>query len=233
MAEAKLNREYAVRVMGVGALMVGICVWSLYDGRVAWPRHNRSAELARPALLATNLTAEAWIERGESGVSALDAVFAEKGARAPSKLIKKLGELKVPPGAAGKKALYEKQVAHVRAVFEGPVYSAHDLKAQDVQAAITLVLGLLAFGAVARKARLRYVADGQGLSGSGFGGQTLAYRDIAKIDWTKWDDKGIAVCRFTSGKQVKLDGWHFAGMDAIVAAIEARRPDLKADKARP
>ena len=213
--------------------MVGICAWSLYDGRVAWPRHNRNVEQARPALLATNLTAEAWIERSEAGPSPLDAVFASRGARAPSKLVKKLGELKVPTGAAGKKALHEEQAKHVRTVFERPVYSEHDLKTQDVQAAITLVLGLLAFGAVARKARLRYVADAQGLSGSGFGGQTLAYSDIAKIDWAKWSDKGIAVCRFKSGKRVKLDGWHFAGMDAIVAAIDARRPDLKAESNRP
>ncbi len=96
MAEAKLNREYAARVAGVGVLLVGICLWSLYDGRTAWPRQNRVMERVRPALLATNLTAEAWLSQdGERGTR-LDAAFRSQGVRAPAKLVRKLGELRIP-----------------------------------------------------------------------------------------------------------------------------------------
>ena len=77
MAEAKLNREYAVRVVGVGALMVGMCVWSLYDGLVAWPRCNREMERARPGLLATNLTAEVWLARDAAARSPIDEARTE------------------------------------------------------------------------------------------------------------------------------------------------------------
>ena len=226
MAEAKLNQEYAVRIAGVGALMVGMCVWSLYDGMVAWPRHNVSVEQARPALLATNLTAEAWVTRNEAGVSPLGAVFQEKGLAPPSKLIKKLGEFKVSPSASDKTALYEMQAKRVQKLFEGPVYSPHDLQTQFVQAAITLFFGALAFFSVGLRARKRYCADGTGLHGSGFGGQTIPYGDLALIDWAKWDEKGIATLTLKSGARHRLDGWHFAGIVGIVEEIRKQRPDL-------
>ncbi len=231
MAEAKLNREYALRIMGVGAMMVGMCVWSLFDGVKAWPQKNRDLEQVRPVLLATNLTAEAWIARGDEG-SPLATVFLEKGVKVPSKLVKKLGELKLPKSSENMAELREAQAKQVRKLFEGQVYGEHDLTSQFVQAAVTLVLGLLAFAAVGRKARRRYVADETGLHGSGFGGQRLAYEDIAKIDWSKWDEKGIVTLTLKSGVACKLDGWHFAGITGIVDEIRRHRPDLAATVTR-
>ena len=37
MAEARINKEYLLRMCGVAAFMLAICLWSLYDGFVAWP----------------------------------------------------------------------------------------------------------------------------------------------------------------------------------------------------
>ena len=232
MAEAKLNREYALRIMGVGAMMCGMCVWSLFDGMSAWPQKNRDLEQIRPVLLATNLTAEAWIGRGEEGVSPLAAAFQEKGLNVPAKLIKKLGELKLPASAENMAVLREGHAKRVRKLFEGPVYGAHDLSSQFVQAAVTFVLGALAFVAVGIKARRVYVADETGLHGSGFGGQRLAYEDLAKIDWSKWDEKGIVKLTLKSGRPLKLDGWHFAGITGIVDEIKRHRPDLAATASR-
>lgn len=226
MAEAKLNREYALRMMGVGALMVGMCVWSVYDGTVAWPRKNVELERVRPALLATNLTAEAWIAREEGGSSALDEAFRKTGAAAPSKLVKKLGELRLPKTSENMAELRKRQAKGVRDLFEGAVYSAHDLSGQFIQAAVTLALGLWAFALVGLKARRRYVADETGLRGSGVGGQAIAYGDLAAIDWAKWDEKGIVTLKLKSGRTLRLDGWHFAGMTGIVDAITRARPDL-------
>lgn len=228
MAEAKLNREYALRLAGVGAMMAGMCVWSLYDGLAGWPGKNRAAEAARPALLATNLTAEAWLAcEEEGGPSRLEAAFQERGLEAPSKLVKKLGELKLPDKLANDPAAREQHAARLRAVLEGPVYSAHDLKGQFVMAALTLAFGALAFASVARKAARRFVADESGLSGSGFGGR-IGYDELARVDWSKWDDKGIATLLLKSGRRVTLDGWHFAGVTGVVDEIVRRRPDLAA-----
>lgn len=230
MAETKLNCDYALRVLGVGALMIGMCVWSLYDGLVGWPRQNRDLEQLRPALLATNLTAEAWLARAEEGGSPIQESFAGKGLKLPSKLIKKLGELRVPDTAADRETLRAAQVVRVKKVFESPVYSAHDLQTQFVQAAVTLVLGLCAFCVVGFKARKHYRADAIGLSGSGVGRRTITYAEIAKIDWSKWDEKGIATLTLTSGARHTLDGWHFAGMSGILDEICQRRPDLCPEK---
>ncbi|MEI7902730.1 MAG: hypothetical protein WCK89_20980 [bacterium] len=226
MVEAKLNREYAVRILGVGALMVGMCVWSLYDGKVAWPRHNRSLEQVRPALLATRLTAEAWVAHDELGVSPLGAAFHTNSLVLPSKLIKKLSELKIPQSASEKTALYEMQAKRVQKLFESPVYNSHDLQTQFVQAAITLSLGLLAFLSLGLKARKRYCAAETGLCGSGFSGKEIPYSDLLRIDWAKWDDKGIVTLTFKSGERRTLDGWHFTGMPEVVAEIQKQRPDL-------
>ncbi len=226
MAEAKLNREYAVRILGIGAMMAGMCVWSLYDGMAAWPRHNQNLEQTRPALMSANLTAEAWVERGESGCSPLVAAFSERGMKTPAKLIKKLGELKVPNSAPDRVAAYTAQAQQIHALFAKPVYSQHDLKTQFVQAALTCVLGLFALASVGLKARKRFYADEAGLFGSGFGGHRFIYEDLALINWSNWEEKGIATLTFKSGERRKLDGWHFSGVPAVVAEIQKHRPDL-------
>ena len=212
--------------MGVGALMLCMCVWSLYDGLVAWPRFNQSLEQVRPALLSAHLTAEAWVTQSEGERSPLGAAFHAKGLAVPAKMIKKLGELKVPQSSTDKTALYEKQSKRVQKVFEGPVYSPHELKTQFVQAAITLVLGLLALLSVGLKVRKRYGADETGLHGSGFGGRTVPYGDVVGIDWAKWDEKGIVTLTFKSGERHSLDAWHYAGMTGVVEEIRQQRPDL-------
>lgn len=226
MAEAKLNREYALRISGVGVLLVGMCLWSLYDGIVAWPRQNAVMEQVRPVLLATNLTAEAWNEYAETVRSPLREAFHAKGLAAPSKLIKKLSELELPKSDSANVRLREAQAKQIRKLFEGPVYSEHDLSSQFVQAAVTLALGVLAMVSLARKRGKRFIAGERALSGSGFNGAAIAYGDIARIDWSKWDDKGIVTLTLASGQRVKLDGWHFAGMTDVVAEIQKRRPDL-------
>ena len=227
MAEAKLNREYALRMAGVGALMVGMSVWSLFDGKVAWPNKNAELERARPALLATNLTAEAWVAREEGGASPLEEVFRKAGSAVPSKLVKKLGELRLPASSEEMASLREEQAKRVRQLFEGAVYSQHDLQAQFVQAGVTLALGLWAFALVGFKVPRRYVADASGLSGSGVG-DPVPYADIQSADWAKWDDKGIVTLKLKSGSTLRLDGWHFAGMTGIVDEILRARPDLAA-----
>ena len=227
MAEAKLNREYAARILGVGALMVGMCVWSLYDGLVAWPGHNRNMERVRPALLATPLTAKAWLARGDDGGrSPLEAAFADKGLKPAAKLVKKLGELQVPDTAEDRSAARAALAVRVTGVLQSPVYSEHDLQTQFVQAAVTLALGLWALCVVGWKARKRYRADEDGLGGSGFGGQSIAYGELSRIDWTKWDEKGIVALTLKSGARHTLDGWHFAGMTGIADEIRRHRPDL-------
>jgi hypothetical protein len=226
MVTAKLNREYALRLIGVGAMMVGICIWSVYDGTTAWPKVNKTMEAVRPALLATNLTVTAWLERGEDGKTELDALFARLGYSVPSKLVRKIDELKLPERLANDTASREMQAKQLTALFEAPVYSEQDIRTQWIQAVITLFLGLLAFGVIAFKATQQFIADDQGLSGSGIGPKPLAYKDITAIDWSKWKDKGIVRLTCADASVLTLDAWYFTGITQIVEEIQKHRPDL-------
>jgi len=230
MAEAKLNREYARSRFIVGTVMIGICVWSLYDGFKGWPQMNARMDDARPLLLATNLTASAWIDREDDGTTALDHLFAQVGHKTPGKLIKKITELQLPQEKANDTKALEDHAKMLTELFNGPVYSEHDLQTQWQMAVITVLLGLLMFGAVGLKVPKRFIADDSGLSGNGFGKQRLAYEDITAINWAKWDEKGIIALKFKSGKTVKLDGWHFAGMTGIANELCKHRPDLAPKK---
>ena len=232
MVTAKINREYAIRISGVGLMMIGICAWSIYDGTKAWPGVNKGMEIARPALLATNLTVTAWLEHVNEGKSELERVFATVGQHVPSKLTRKMGELKLPEHLVNDTASREMQVKQLKALFKNPVYSDQDLKTQWVQAGITLFLGLLAFAVVGRKATRKFYADEKGLSGSGVGPKPLAYTAIKAIDWSKWQDKGIVRLTCVNKAVITLDGWHFSGITQLVEEIKAHRPELAEDSSK-
>lgn len=226
MAEAKLNKEYAWRMAGVGAMLVMIAVWSIYDGTTAWPKVNADLAQVRPALLATNLTAEAWIDRHDEGITELGRYFADAGLKLPSKLVKHLNELRLPENRAKDTVAVEQQQKMVRRLFEKPIYSEHDLSAQWIQAAVAFALCILPFLAILRKVGRRFCADASGLSGSGFNNRAIPYTEIQSIDWRKWEDKGIVVLHVKSGEKYTLDGWHFSGMVNLVNEIKTQRPDL-------
>ncbi len=226
MITTKLNREYAFRILGVGAMMVGICLWSIYDGAKAYPKVNTTLESVRQELLATNLTVTAWLDRDEDGKTPLDLLFAKKGASAPSKLVKKMGELKLSKELANDTAAREAQAKHLTDLFKKPVYSEQDLTTQFVQAGITLIFGLLAFGVIAFRATRQFSADEQGLSGTSIGSQPLDYTDIVSVDWSQWKEKGIVRLVCANNKKLTLDGWHYAGITQIVEEIVKHRTDL-------
>ncbi len=232
MVTAQINREYALRIAGVGLMMVGICVWSIYDGTKAWPDVNKSMDSARPVLLGTNLTVTTWLERAEDGKSPLALVFSNAGYSVPSKLTRKMGELKLPETLANDTASREKQAMQLKALFEKPVYSDHDLQTQWFQAGITLLFGLLAFAVVGIKATRKFCADETGLSGSGIGANPVAYTDIKAIDWSKWNDKGIVRLTCPNKAIITLDGWHFSGIPQIVEEIKAHRPELAEESSK-
>ncbi len=46
LAEAKINREWAVRLIAIGVLFTAFGAWFVYDGAIAWPRHVEHYKLA-------------------------------------------------------------------------------------------------------------------------------------------------------------------------------------------
>ncbi len=229
MVEAKINKEYALRMAGVTLLMLGICLWSLYDGIVAWPRKNQEFAGVRPALLATNLSARAWLSRsGGEGRTELELLFSSYNLKPPARLIKKIDEAKsaasVPESLMAQARERERET--LKKTFEGEVYDRQDLQGQFVMAALTALAAVIILFSFAGKISKCYVADDIALSGSGFDGRTINYADIESIDWKQWNKKGIVKISVTGGALYTLDGWHFAGITPVVDKIVGQRPDL-------
>lgn len=232
MVTTKLNREYAFRVLGVGVVFFGMCLWALYDGIWGWPEKNRAVAEVRPDLLATNLTAEAWLAvRGEGEMSALEEVFADRNYRVPAKLINKVSEVRVPSSEANNPDAREGEARFLNHIFTAPLYSQNDLTGQFVMAAITLLVAVVVMGGVVRRGRVRYMAGVEGIAGGRIGSEMRPYSEIASVDYERWDEKGIVGIAFRDGLKIRLDGWHHSGVVEIVELLEQQRPDLVPESA--
>ncbi len=229
MAEARINKEYLLRMSGVALFMAAVCVWALYDGHTAWPRWNLEYTRVRPALLATNLTARAWLAAtGEERRTPLDAAFAAEDLKTPARLVRRISEIRSPENIDEKQlALYrERERKALRDIFEEPLYSHGDLQGQFVMAALAALASLLIGCAFGPRIRRVYRADDEGLCGSGFGAGVIRYEDIESMDWKLWDKKGIVKVFVRDGGRHALDCWHFSGMKSVVETIMKHRPDL-------
>ena len=226
MATAKLNREYAFRMCGIGAIMLALSAWSVYDGAVAWPKVNAELASVRDELVArcrAGVTPADWLSAAdaESQSYRLQDVFASRGARPPRYLVQELGAITQPVGDdAEARAI---RAAQAEELFRKPVYSDAKLKGQFIQAGVTLLLAALAFAAVLSKRRTVYVADESGLSGTGFGGTPIPWDAVASVDWAKLDEKGIIGLELKDGRRFKLDGWHYAGMRPVADVIRSHQ----------
>ena len=152
-AIAKLNREYALRMLGVGALMFGLAGWSLYDGLVGYPRLNARYADIRPDLVGRAMTAGELIKSaGDDGVSVYERAFLEKGLKAPHSTLTKLKALneqarsqQAPEGQADR--FRAQQVEAARLVLDKPARSGHEIQSQFVMtvlatlAALALIVG--------------------------------------------------------------------------------------------
>ena len=229
MAVAKINKEYVLRMGGVSFLMMVISLWSLYDGLVAWPQKNVEFAKVRPDLLATNLTAKVWLAKtAVDDSSQLDLVFSKNGLDVPSKLIKKIDEVKTPaniPAEVMAPYLTRERDA-LQKIFEEDMYNRQALQGQFVMAGLTALAALAVLFAFAGKLTREFCADDQGLSGSGFGREPINYADVVSIDWKQWDKKGIVKLSVKGETVFTLDGWHFAGIPGVVDEIVRQRPDL-------
>lgn len=228
MATARLNGEYAKRMYGICALLLAMAAWSVYDGAVAWPRANRDLDEMRPELLkicsGKPVPPEVWLSPSDSdpGRTMLDEVFGRAGKKAPGILVQNLSEITRPEGASSQ-AIRERADAAAELFGKG-VYSAGKIQGQFFMAALLAVLAMAAFRAAWSKRGVEYVVDDSGLSGSGFGGGAIPWEEVASVDWSRWEGKGIVALATGDGRRFVLDGWHFKGIRDIAAEIERRFP---------
>lgn len=142
MTRLKLNREFAVRHLGVALLMLGLSGWFAYDGYVAYPEHD-----------------EAW---------------------------------------------FEQQHLHKESAT----------RRQREFMVLALVAALVIAGHVGLVARLDFSYDENGFV---CGGVKRSFSEVKKVDWSKWDRKGIVKM-----DGIVLDAWHHVGVKGVAEILRAR-----------
>jgi hypothetical protein len=196
--EPRISKEWAIRLVILGVVLIGYGCWSLYDGFIAYPRENQLYELTHWK------DGENWysyLERSPAGVS--EQAF-EREVR------QKIEEAGFDP------TLYD-EPAEVSDLEPRGYWSY--IFAQYVQAAICLPLGILSFVWLIKDSRYSLRADADGFV---VRNKRYRYDQVAKIDRQKWAKKGIADIEMRDGSRVRIDDWKYPGSEAVLLEIERR-----------
>lgn len=157
--ELRLNREFAMRHLGVALLFVVLSGWFGYDGFVRYP-----------SLSAHDIYVS--IEKSEPGTGVDLEAFKQQ-------------KIKTQYGFAG----------------------------------LCLLAGVVVALGVLRNKLRTLVWNEDEMCGTLTGGHPLAFSDIVGVEDGQWARKGIIVFLAKDGRRVKLDAWHHAGVEELVAKV--------------
>ena len=83
--------------------------------------------------------------------------------------------------------------------------------------ALSLLASFLVGACLVRAARFRF---SYGENGFSFGGAKCGYGDIARVDLSRWEKKGILKVHTAGAGVVTLDAWHHKGVDDFHALLK-------------
>ncbi len=215
MITTSINKEYALRFLGVALLFVAFSGWFLYDGLVGYPRRNAEVAPLAQALAAQALTPADWVNTAKTGTAPLTEAFQSAGLQSPGKVFDAFTSwVRAEDPRAH-------QTEEARKLLLMPLYSAEDIRAQFVSAAIALVAALGLLCMVALRFFTRTLLDGNTLTRiSPFGTKTFSRAELCSIEDAQWAKRGILKLHFTHGS-LTLDAWHHAGTKALVEALKS------------
>lgn len=224
MIQLKVNKEYAMRICGVGLLMLAIAIWSAYDGCVGYPRLNCDFVAMKPILGAAGMTPAVLLEKDDSRATLVQRLYLQHTGRKPPKMLvsklsearKRFDKIDVPTAETSDFKVKQNELLN-KEILDKPLWGDHDLLSQFIMAAITGSLALLAFGTVFWRSRKK-ATYANGVF-TGFTDKTFTRDDIEKTDDALWDDKGIAFLLLKDGRKVKLDAWHYIGIKGIMTEL--------------
>lgn len=213
-----LNREYALRLLGVAVLFIGLSGWFLYDGARGYPAENAAVTPVAAELAKQPKTPRDWVNTAKTGTVPLIDAFQARGVKAPGKFVDGFTSW---VRADDPKADDPQAAA---ALLAQPVHSADDIRTQFISAAIGLLAaaGLLALLALRWATTLRL--EGEALVQRVAGRERrFALAELRELDDREWAKRGIAKARFAAGT-VTLDAWHHANIRALHDRLAERAP---------
>lgn len=212
-----INRDYAVRFLGVAILFMALAGWFLYDGKIGYPQENERVAPVAMALSAQPLAAADWMNTAKTGRAPLVEAFEKAGLTLPSKYRDTFQSWI----SAGDPRATEIEAAQM--VLQQPVHREEDIRAQFVSAGIGLLAAFGLLGLLSIRLLTRFELSENTLTlFFGKKRQDFALDSLQKVDTTQWEKRGILKVTFASGS-VTLDAWHHAGIRPIAEKLIVKK----------
>ena len=205
--KSSLNREYALRFLGVAVLFLALAGWFVYDGAVGYPAKNAEAQPVYQALAERNLTAADWMNTAKTGTAPLVTAFRDVTGKPPPS---KISDTFTSWIRAQDPRAHQLEAA--REAFAQPVYTADDIRAQWVSAVVAVLASLFLGLLTLCRAQTVYTMTDRTLTVRRWGSNRVyPLASLQQVDDREWTKRGIMRVRFASGT-VTLDAWHHAGV---------------------
>jgi len=247
MIKTTINNEYRLRMAGVAVVIAAMGAWFVYDGAIGYPQKNEAHTVFAAALRALQEEGEPpkaaeWLKENDDGEPYIEQFAREAGVKLASAKIDYVKSTQAKVEAVfNKEPDKEKAATKAGEIEEAltqklmePPYNETDLNTQFGFAVVFFLFAALLVGMVTMRARVKFTADDEGL---GCNNHRFAYSELTNIGWEQWHDKHIV--RFVFQKPEndsidgptrlfvwKLDGWHYANVDDIVAKVLEHRKDF-------
>ncbi len=208
-----INKEYALRFLGVALLFLVFAGWFLYDGMLGYPQKNAQLQPIAAQLAERPLTPADWMNQVKTGTAPLVEAFRAAGMDAPAKICDTYSSwINTQDPRA-------QSVEAARAVLLQPLYSENDILAQFISAGIGLAASLLLMACVLLRVLTRHTLENDTLTVT-FGKRSTVYplTTLQQVDDTQWEKRGILKARFGS-RWLTLDAWHHAGVRPIAEVL--------------
>ncbi len=204
-----INREYALRLVGVTLLFWVLSGWFLFDGAYGYPQENAKVTPVFQSLAKQELTATDWMNTAKTGVAPLVEAFRKAGLNVPKKITETFQswERANDPRAHS--------ITAAQQMFLSPLYDAEAIRTQFISAAIGFLAGVGLLGLLLIRLMTRFEWDGVALSRYTLGKtRTFPRKELRHVDDSQWHHRGILKLCFEHGS-VTLDAWHHAGIRPI------------------
>ncbi len=208
-----INKEYALRFLGVAVLFLALSGWFLYDGFIGYPQENARVKPVATELSLQGKTPEDWMNTAKTGTAPLVEAFREKGLETPAKYTDTFNSWLNTDNPSGK------DPKAASSVLLQPVHSDDDILAQFVSAGIGLAAAALLLVIVALRKLTCYTLEEDALTVRIVSKvTTYPLASLKTIDASQWKSRGILRATFEQG-QVKLDAWHHKGVKEIAEKL--------------
>ncbi len=209
-----INREYALRFLGVTVLFVALAGWFLYDGQIGYPQKNAAVAPVAAELATRALAPADWVNTAKTGTAPLTEAFRAAGLEPPTKVADTFTSW---VRADDPRAMRPEEATRV---LQQPLYSQEDIRAQFISAAVSLIAALGLLVIVAIRFRTRHMLDDDALTVvTPLGTRRYPLDTLQGLDDSQWAKRGICKVNFTSGR-VTLDAWHHTGVRALVEKLK-------------